>query len=82
MTTAESVDGEIIRMYSDYLLFEKRVSRKTRDAYAYEASVLLSYARERGVDVSTLDFDALVSFMDYRKKEAAQGGQNGGIDIP
>ena len=57
MTTAESVDGEIIRMYSDYLLFEKRVSRKTRDAYAYEASVLLSYARERGVDVSTLDFD-------------------------
>lgn len=68
MTTAESVDGEIIRMYSDYLLFEKRVSRKTRDAYAYEASVLLSYARERGVDVSTIDFDALVSFMDYRKK--------------
>ena len=36
---------------------------------------------EREID-GDADNEMRIVFMDYRKKEAAQGGQNGGIDIP
>ena len=70
MIEINEVDKEIIRMYSDYLLFEKRVSMKTRDAYSYEASILLSYLEKRGLGISKVDFYSLVSFMDERKKDS------------
>ena len=69
MTEINDIDKEIIRMYSDYLLFEKRVSMKTKDAYSAEASILLSYLERKKLDISSIDFNTLVSFMDERKKE-------------
>lgn len=69
MRNPDAVNSEIIRMFSDYLLFERRVSVKTRDAYAHEASILLSYAKEKNIDISLMTFDDLVTFLDYRKKE-------------
>ncbi len=69
MRNPDAVNSEIIRMFSDYLLFERRVSVKTRDAYAHEASILLSYAKEKNIDISLVTFDDLVTFLDYRKKE-------------
>ena len=69
MTEINDIDKEIIRMYSDYLLFEKRVSMKTKDAYSAEASILLSYLEREKLDISSVDFNTLVSFMDERKKE-------------
>ncbi len=71
MIKIDPVNTEIIRMYSDYLLFEKRVSMKTRDAYSLEASILLSYTEEHSLDVSTLSFENLVAFLDERKKKAS-----------
>ena len=71
MKNSGGISREMIRMYSDYLLFEKRVSLKTKDAYSHEASILLSYADAKGIDIFKIGFDDLVSFLEERQKEAS-----------
>ena len=71
MIEINDLDKEIIRMYSDYLLFEKRVSMKTKDVYSNEASVLLSFIEKNNLDISSIDFSSLVSFMDERRKTSS-----------
>ena len=71
MIEINDLDKEIIRMYSDYLLFEKRVSMKTKDVYSNEASVLLSFIEKNNLDISSIDFSSLVSFMDERRKASS-----------
>ena len=71
MTRINEVDREIIRMYADYLLFEKRVSMKTKDAYSAEASILLSHLEKNNIDLANVTFEQLVGFMDERRKDSS-----------
>ncbi len=63
-----SDDAELLDLFSDHLIFERRLSRKTRDAYVEQASVLLSWCAGNGKDAALLTFSDLDAFLVWRRE--------------
>lgn len=62
-------DSSLLKGFSDYIIFQKRLSEKTREVYSSEAERFLRYLSSRGIDVLSSTADDIESYLIARKRE-------------
>lgn len=62
-------DSSLLKGFSDYIIFQKRLSEKTREVYSSEAERFLRYLSSRGIDVLSSTPDDIESYLIARKRE-------------
>lgn len=63
-------DLQLIEEYSDSLIFEKRLSDKTREVYSREAALYISYCQEKSIDYTSASPEDIESYVIFRKESA------------
>ena len=61
MTTDEQ--KALLKGFSDFIIFERRLSDKTREVYSSEASRFLSYLDENGIDLYASSADDIERYL-------------------
>ena len=61
-------DELLVRQYADSLLFEKRLSEKTREVYSREASVYLKYLNSADKELESTNSIDVESYILYRRE--------------
>lgn len=64
-------DSELLRRFSDYIIFEKRLSEKTREAYSREAAFFLDYLGGKGIAPEDARPALIEEYALFRKGEGA-----------
>lgn len=62
-------DSSLLKGFSDYIIFQKRLSEKTREVYSSEAERFLRYLSSRGINVLSSTADDIESYLIARKRE-------------
>ena len=76
MTRISELDGasaRLIREYGSYIVFERRLSEKTREAYSAEAASYLGFLASRSIGLAEADPQTIESYLAWRRAE-------GGLD--
>ena len=60
-------DELLVRQYADSLLFEKRLSEKTREVYSREASIYLNYLNNKKIQIELSKAEDIESYILYRR---------------
>ena len=66
MTTDEQ--KALLKGFSDFIIFERRLSDKTREVYSSEASRFLSYLDENGIDLYASSADDIERYLIARRR--------------
>ena len=66
MTTDEQ--KALLKGFSDFIIFERRLSDKTREVYSSEASRFLSYLDEKGIDLYASSADDIERYLIARRR--------------
>lgn len=62
-------DKLLLEQYSDSLIFEKRLSEKTREVYSREAGLYLSFAKTRNILVEDAKAEDIEAYILFRREE-------------
>lgn len=60
-------DKALLEQYADFLIFEKRLSEKTREVYSREASIYLNYLSEKKIQIELSKAENIESYILYRR---------------
>ena len=60
-------DNALLEQYSDFLIFEKRLSEKTREVYSREASNYLNYLNNKKIQIELSKAEDIESYILYRR---------------
>lgn len=64
-------DRLLVREFSDYLIFEKRLSEKTREVYSREAGLFISYMKDKSMVVEEARPSDIEAYILYRRAETS-----------
>lgn len=79
MERTDQATLDLIKDYSNYLKFEKRLSDKTREVYCREVRDLLCFLAEQHVEIENVTLSELEVFVAYRRETVSDrtGGRIG-----